>query len=1059
MLIKQIKESTFWKGEKGLSAEVGGDDGQYQVQLYVKDKKVREYRCSCPEGSSYLGMCRHSRFVWETWNKQEKRQNDNQSMIFTSSQARVMIREFTNREVAKIETQSQEQAISLTPFLAVKESSGEVRAQFWLGSNSGSYAIKDLGQFAQAMSQGTYVEYGKNLAFYHCLPAFDQESRVLAAYLLELIGSRPHLPPLGKELVLSKHSIDRMFALLLGREIDITVGGKGKQKVKLRDQNPLFPVEAEKKGAGGIALTLLKTGFFLFGESFLYVLQGDNLYRCDADCTKTMGVFIRQMLEIPNYRLLVSGRDMPLFYERVIKLVSPYCSFRGEELNWEEFAPVPLSAEFLFETRGTAEIMLKPTLSYGDYSFHPLEDEHIPRTICRDVPGEFCISKLITKYFKHKDPEGAYFVIRGDDQAIYHLLSEGIDEFLQAGKVFLPEAVQKWKISEMPKVGLSVSVKADWLRLELDPGPLSPAELAAVLGAYEEKKKYVRLPGGGFLRLTDEGLLPLSQLKTAAALDKADFARGEIRLPAFRSFYLDELLKNNSGITYYRDRLFKAMIRGMKHIEDSDTAVPKGLAGVLRGYQEYGFRWLKTLSAAGFGGILADDMGLGKTLQVIALLAWEYLEGNGSSRAGAAALPTLIICPSSLVYNWENEFRKFAPEMKVCKVIGNAVQRKEVLAEAKNQKPHVFLTSYELLKRDREIYQEMEFLYQVIDEAQLIKNAATQSAKTVKSMKAKTKFALTGTPVENYLSELWSIFDYLMPGFLFTYRKFRTNFELPIVKEKDVQVLNHLKKLTGAFILRRVKQDVLKELPDKMETIVFAQMEETQKKLYLANALALKKELEGSSGADYSSKKIHVLAQLTRLRQICCQPRLCYENYHGESAKLNICMELIESGVSGGHKILLFSQFTTMLEAIKSELKKREISFFMLTGATSKEERAKLVENFQSGQAQIFLISLKAGGTGLNLTAADMVIHYDPWWNQAVENQASDRAHRIGQDKQVMVYKLIAKDTIEENILSLQAAKKNLADQMITAGSISFGELNKEDILGLLATEDERNAQ
>ena len=544
---------------------------------------------------------------------------------------------------------------------------------------------------------------------------------------------------------------------------------------------------------------------------------------------------------------------------------------------------------------------------------------------------------------------------------------------------------------------------------------------------------------------------------------------GLVKVPVYRALYLDSVLKEGNGITFYRDNLFRAVVRGMKSVEDSDYVVPASLQQVLRGYQKTGYRWLKTLDVNGFGGILADDMGLGKTIQIIALLQAEAEEHPESQ--------SLIVCPASLVYNWENELNRFAPGLTVQTVTGTAPEREEILkiaaqlgtehletaasettvqADAQESAeaighPQILITSYDLLKRDIACYEPFQFRFQVIDEAQYIKNPLTQSAKSVKLIKAQTRYALTGTPIENRLSELWSIFDYLMPGFLFTYSRFRKQFESPIAKDGDPYALESLRRLSGPFVLRRLKKDVLKDLPDKLETVVYSMAEEEQKQLYTAHALALKEELEQMSGDTYGTERIQVLAELTKLRQICCDPSLCFDRYKGGSAKLDTCMELITGGIAGGHKILLFSQFTSMLELIGQRLKKEGIAFHELTGATPKEERIRMAGAFQTDETPVFLISLKAGGTGLNLTAADIVIHYDPWWNVAAQNQATDRAHRIGQEKQVSVFKLIMKDTVEENILLLQEQKRDLADQIISGEQVSIGSLSKDELLKILS--------
>ena len=542
-------------------------------------------------------------------------------------------------------------------------------------------------------------------------------------------------------------------------------------------------------------------------------------------------------------------------------------------------------------------------------------------------------------------------------------------------------------------------------------------------------------------------LYTVARLAKELGISRKELQSRTVSLPAYRAMYLDSVLKEGPGVAYYRDQLMKALVRGLRSVEDSDYPVPERLQGVLREYQKTGFHWLKTLDVNGFGGILADDMGLGKTIQTIALLEDAY---GGEQKEQE---PSLIVCPASLVYNWEHEIRKFAPDLTIRSVVGNAGEREEILREACAAPGgiSVFITSYDLLKRDVEQYGELHFRFQIIDEAQYIKNAATQSARAVKAVNASTRFALTGTPVENRLGELWSIFDYLMPGFLFGAQHFRKEYELPIVRDQDGEALERLRRITGPFILRRVKKDVLRELPDKLETVVYSRMEEEQKNLYAAGAAKLKECLDRSEGEGLGEERFQVLADLTRLRQICCDPRLCYENYKGGSAKLETCMDLVRRGVEGEHKILLFSQFTSMLELIESRLNQEGIASYKLTGATSKEERMRLVGEFASDATPVFLISLKAGGTGLNLTAADIVIHYDPWWNVAAQNQATDRSHRIGQDKQVTVFKLIARNTVEENILTLQESKSRLSDQVITGDGGSFGGLTREDILRILA--------
>ena len=1059
MKIRELTVNTFWKGEVGVRGLVEDNRKEYRVQLYGKGSAVRDYSCSCPEGNSWRGMCPHAKALWEAYQKKEKNQGGSgYGLVFTSQEVRTMIREYTNREVARIQLEGQEGAVRFLARLSISGGGKEIRAEFKVGREK-QYVIRDLTAFAQAMNHGTYVEYGKNFAFYHSLDAFTPESRPLVEFVVELVNvyrdyyaqfrrtSFDSHPPL-RELNLSRENRDRFFAIVAGQTLEVENGLKGKRNLQVCSQNPRFYVQVQRQGRDGLSVSFDPKSFLFFGEKCLYVGDEERIYCCDEECSRVMGVFAAQMSQSVKHTVTVNQKDIPLLYERVLRRIEPYCVFQDEEINWEEYRSEPLKAEFRFTSEEPGEITMEPVLSYGEYTFHPIEDETLPRTVCRDVPGEFRISQLIARYFRYKEPEGKKLVIRGDDEAMFRLMESGMAEFAQLGNILVDDSVRHMRILPPLSVRTSVSMNGGWLDIRLDMDGLTASDLEQILKAYQGKKKFYRLKSGEFLKLQDDGLLAVARLGEGLDLDSKKLASGHLSLPGYRAFYLDSLFKEGPGITFYRDQLFKAVVRGMKAVEDSDFAVPSCLQTVLRGYQKLGFRWLRTLDSYGFGGILADDMGLGKTVQMIALFVDEYASGKDAGTKERS----LIVCPASLVYNWENEFQKFAPMLKVQAVAGTAQEREEVFASL-DEGCQVLITSYDLLKRDMKHYESMSFRFQVIDEAQYIKNAATQSARAVKAIRARTRFALTGTPIENRLGELWSIFDYLMPGFLFTYARFKKIYESPIVRESDPEAVSNLKRLIGPFVLRRVKKDVLKELPDKLETAVYSRLQGQQKELYTANAAKLKEELESGGDAVYEKGKIQILAELTRLRQICCDPALCYENYRGGSAKLETCMDLIRNGVNGGHKILLFSQFTSMLRVIEKRLSQEEIACYTLTGSTPKEERLRMVDSFHTDPVPVFLISLKAGGTGLNLTAADMVIHYDPWWNVAAQNQATDRAHRIGQEKQVSVFKLITKGTIEENIMVLQESKKNLADQIIAEGAVSLSSLTREDLVKMLTPE------
>ena len=660
----------------------------------------------------------------------------------------------------------------------------------------------------------------------------------------------------------------------------------------------------------------------------------------------------------------------------------------------------------------------------------------------RDTEKEAGAVREANRYFYLLDRERGLFVLYEDqDEQVYGLVSEGILALKQVGEVYISETLKKLQVYRPPKVSVGVSLNAGILDITLKYEGVSQEDLAGILSEYRKKKKFYRLKDGNFLSVEDNAFALMAEMAQGLELGAGDMAKGRLQVPEYRAFYLDQVLREQAGgLRVNRNRQYRALLRDFKNVEDSDFEVPEALQARLRPYQEFGYRWMCTLDKLGFGGILADDMGLGKTVQAIAFL----LARRGRGQEGRYGL---IVCPASLVYNWESEIRRFAPTLTVTPVVGAAAARKQLIAR---DGADVLLTSYDLLKRDVETYREVRFSYMIIDEAQNIKNHATQTAKAVKAVPCRRRFALTGTPIENSLSELWSIFDYLMPGILNTYKRFKENYEQPVAIDRDGQAAGRLRKMIRPFILRRLKKDVLKELPDKLEEVVFSRMGQEQRRIYDANLQQLVLSLKKQGPEEFKAGKIEVLAALTRLRQLCCDPSLAYENYNGGAAKVETCLELVRNGVAAGNQILVFSQFTQVLDILKKLLEKEGVGYYLLTGATPKEKRAEMANAFNQDGTPVFLISLKAGGTGLNLTAASMVIHFDPWWNMAAQNQATDRAHRIGQKQVVTVYKLIMKDTLEEKILSLQERKARLSDDIISGGSIRDLLATKEEFMEIL---------
>ena len=641
----------------------------------------------------------------------------------------------------------------------------------------------------------------------------------------------------------------------------------------------------------------------------------------------------------------------------------------------------------------------------------------------------------VEKYFTEYAPEIRSFVIPVEDAD--DLLTWGIDELKKVGIVKGTPAFKRLLNKPITHFSVNIDTSYNLLDLKIDADGLSIDEINQLLKQYQPKRNYYQVGTKKMVNIKPAELEELRELVTKLGLPMTELTSNRVKLPLYRAMYLDSLLEQRQLIDYRTNDDFKKLVKQVEK-KSSPVKVPGMLQATLRPYQKAGFRWLAMLAKYGFGGLLADEMGLGKTIQIISLILNNYHDGQ-----------SIVITPAAVIYNWQNEFAKFAPSLTLQVLDGSKAERRSLFTSSRDK--DVIITSYDAFKRDIDFYQEQHFNNEIIDEAQYIKNPQTAAAKAVKSVAADHRFALTGTPIENQLSELWSIFDFLMPGFLNNYSQFRKNYESPIIKRQDRKAEDELKKLIQPFILRRLKKDVLKELPDKTEHLVYTPMIGQQAKLYQARATRLVKRLQSQDDEEFKNNRFEMLAEITRLRQLCCSPKLLNADYRGRSGKVDQTMELIRDEIAAGHKILLFSQFTSALAILRQQIEKEQISDFVIEGKTKKSDRQAFVKEFNTydGPA-IFLISLKAGGTGLNLTSADVVIHFDPWWNIAAENQATDRAHRIGQQHNVSIYKMIAKDTIEERIIAMQKQKSELANAILSGDEIGSTALDRETLLKLL---------
>jgi SNF2 family DNA or RNA helicase len=645
------------------------------------------------------------------------------------------------------------------------------------------------------------------------------------------------------------------------------------------------------------------------------------------------------------------------------------------------------------------------------------------------------VEDFVARYAYKIDNEIFTAYLDNNDENTFTFINEGLTLLQNYCDVYISDNLKKLGVAQKYNISVGVRVNNHLLDIDISSIDIPNEELNNVLNSYRKKKKYHKLKNGDLLYLNSEDLESLDNLLIDYDIKIKDIEDNHAQVGLYRAFSLDDKANMEENLLVNREDSFNELISKFKNVDLQDYPIQKPYDTILRDYQKDGYKWLKCLNAYSFGGILADDMGLGKTLQVIALI--ESLIGTGNS---------IVVCPSSLILNWVDEVHKFSDKVKVIGIYGNQAYRAELIRTIDEY--DLIITSYDYIRRDFELFEEKEFNYIILDEAQYIKNKNTKNAKSVKMLKGINRLALTGTPIENTLAELWSIFDFLMPGYLYNYHYFKNNFETPIVKEHDEEKEKSLKQLIQPFILRRNKKDVLKELPDKIEHKLEFVFNDEEKKLYYGNLALVNETLKAQLNVK-NVDKIAILAMLTRLRQICIEPRLIYDDIESISSKMSGCLDLLGQLVENRQKVLLFSSFTSVLDLLADELDKRHYSYYKLTGSTNKTKRHQLVKDFQDDDTMIFLISLKAGGTGLNLTSAQAVIHFDPWWNVSAQNQATDRAYRIGQKNNVQVFKLIMKDSIEEKILEMQSTKKDLADAFVENNTGTITKMNVSELMDL----------
>lgn len=946
--------------------------------------------------------------------------------------------------------------IKLVPIFLYNDTDKKLKVEFKIG-NEQLTKINNLPDFFERMLNREKYKYNNVLEFIHEENAFEEQSRPLLKFLLKYAEIIKYANDVNNNyayygrnfnvnnVVLSNTGLDELFEILKGKTVEFETK-TGERKIQFIDEPIDIKFILEKSDESTYCLTpnIDVYGYDIFyGKNYSYFLIDNKMHKCLPKVENRN----LELLEVykKNYTqsIIFNENNLRNFFAIVVPKIKDNFEIKNiDKEQIEKYMPKDLYVKIYLDYNEKGYIIADVKFCYGNVEFNPIKNVNLE--ITRNAIQENEVLDTFVQTGFMLDSANARLVLVNDEK-IYNFLSKEIEDYMKKFEVLVAENFKKKDIKKIKIKSIGVKIENNLLDINLEDFKFNIYEIKDIINKYKLKRKFYKLKDGTYISLEKNNSLDfLENVVDNIEIDYVNPEEGTIKLPIYRAMYLEKLFKEMNNTNIQKNEYYKKMISEIedRHI-DINTKIPKKLNTELRTYQKIGYKWLKTLEQYKMGGILADDMGLGKTVQVLTVIL-SYIQENKEK-----AKNSIIVCPSSLTLNWYNEIQKFTPTIKKLVISGDYLERKRKIETINNYQ--IVITSYDSLKRDIDLYTQYNFKYIVADEAQYIKNNNTKNSKAVKLINAETKFALTGTPIENSLSELWSIFDFIMPGYLYKYKKFKELYEIPIIKNQDEEKMNKLKKQIEPFILRRTKSEVLTELPDKTVTILSNEMKEEQYSIYMSYMAQARDEIMYQIDMKgFEKSQIKILSLLMRLRQICCHPKLFLSEYTGESSKLNQCIEIIQDAVWGEHKILLFSSYTSMFEIIEEQLKKLKINYLKLTGQTKVGERIKLVDEFNTNEnIKVFLISLKAGGTGLNLTGADMVIHYDPWWNLSAENQATDRTYRIGQKKNVQVYKLITKNSIEEKIYELQQKKAKLIDNMLSTDATFISKLSKDDIMAL----------
>ncbi|PGM46241.1 DEAD/DEAH box helicase [Bacillus thuringiensis] len=1014
----------------------GNEDFQVTVEKAKKGDVVA--KCSCPSLASFQTYCQHvaAVLIQINYNQQtggmSSTSNRNDQLtsgmfqLFADKPLRPKSKQyrFDTREILDVE-------FICTP-VATRSGGALLGIQLKLAK---VYFINHIREFLSKVEKRESFHCSNEFTYTPDVHSFKQETDAIIQQLIKMYHNEKmyedalevhakqdesmiFIPPASWKDMLS--SLSKVEYVQLKQNKQLFQG--------LQVSKGLLPLHFEftKGNNGGFTLHIDGLNRVQVMDMYNNALYGGKLYHLHIeDCMRL--IELQKMMSRSNSnQFYIPESKMEHFVAKVVPGLMKLGTVHIDEVISDRVETPSLKAK-LYLDRVKNRLLAGLEFHYGNVMINPLEEDGQPSVFNRDEKKEKEILDIMSESAFAKT-EGGYFM--HNEEAEYNFLYHVVPTLKGLVDIYATTAI-KLRISKgdaVPLIRVRRKERIDWLSFRFDIKGIPEAEIKGVLAALEEKRKYYRLANGSFLSLESKEFNKINQFIKESGIRKEFLHGEEVNVPLIRSVkWMNGL---HEGNVLSLDDSVQELVENIQNPKKLKFAVPNTLNAEMRKYQVYGFEWMKTLAHYRFGGILADDMGLGKTLQSIAFIDSVLTEIREKK------LPILVVSPSSLVYNWFSELKKFAPHIRAVIADGNQAERRKILKDITEF--DVVITSYPLLRRDIRLYAR-PFHTLFLDEAQAFKNPTTQTARAVKTIQAEYRFGLTGTPVENSLEELWSIFHVVFPELLPGRKEFGD------LRREDIA------KRVKPFVLRRLKGDVLNELPEKIEHLQSSELLPDQKSLYAAYLAKLREETLKHLDKDTLRKnKIRILAGLTRLRQICCHPALFVDDYKGSSAKFEQLLEILEECRSTGKRILIFSQFTKMLSIIGRELNRQAIPYFYLDGSTPTQDRVELCDRFNEGEGDLFLISLKAGGTGLNLTGADTVILYDLWWNPAVEQQAADRAYRMGQKNTVQVIKLVAQGTIEEKMHELQESKKNLIAEVIEPGEEKLSSITEEEIRDIL---------